>query len=846
MDTRRFFIKPIIPEKIKGLQELAFNVWSCWDQEAQRLFHRIDPQLFRSIRHNPVEFLYRLGSERLTELSKDKGFLNELKRVEDKFRDYLSFEGEANAGFSQKDVVAYLCMEYGLHESIPIYSGGLAILAGDLLKAASDTGFPMVGIGLLYRYGYFSQHITADGNQVEQYRENTWYLSAIQEVRDAKGNPLMIEVPLKKEKVWVKIWQVQVGRVPLYLLDANVHQNPPRFRKITETLYDPDRTLRLEQELILGRGAVIAMQALGIQPKIYHMNEGHTAFSIMERLLQFVQGPKQSLEEAKQNVRYSTVFTTHTPVIAGNEHFSDDLIREYLSNEAAQLGLSMDQFLSLGKVESGHEDNMFWLTALALRFSRHSNGVSRLHTQVSRKMWQKLFPNQHETEFPIDNVTNGVHLQTWLSLPITEIFDRYVGPDYLHAAHREHLWDKVDSIPDAEIWNAHCRRKEQVISFVRRRVSEMMRRRGYGKSKIKDVEKVMNPDALTIGFARRFVQYKRATLILHDPERLASILTKKERPVQIIFAGKAHPADGIGKGIIKEIVDFVSRYSLEHHVVFLEDYDIDMARHLVQGVDLWLNTPVKPMEASGTSGMKAGINGVLNLSILDGWWPECYDGENGWALTAGEGCDNPGVALAADANQFYELLENEIGPLFYEERDEDVPAEWVRMMKRSIVSVGSAFSMHRVMNDYIHKLYLPQMKLMSHFSEGGEGILKKAEKFRRRLESAWSQVHIRDYFTSIDGRIPVSNETVTIDCYATVGDVDLSLLSVEALYCSEDPHPACQKVALPFVEKYADKVAKFSGTLVLQGSGTQELSVRLVPSDPDFREVYPEYIKWKD
>lgn len=848
MDTRKFFIKPQIPDKLIELHELAFNMWTCWDKDAEKLFHRLDPQLFRSLSHNPVEMLYRMDPQRLKDAAKDKGFLYELKQAYEKFKAYMSYEGTHSVGgedkvFLKDDGVVYICMEYGLHESLPVYSGGLAVLAGDQLKAASDIGIPMVSFGLLYRYGYFNQHITPDGNQMEEFRENTWYLSPVTEVIDEAGIPLLIEIPLKDERVFAKIWKIQVGKVPLYLLDTNVHQNPPKFRKITNMLYDSDRRMRLEQELILGRGTVIALRALGIAPRVYHLNEGHTAFSILERLIELVNARGHTLEDAKNIIRYSTVFTTHTPVIEGNEHFLDDLIHEYLEEDVKLLGMTMDDFLSLGKIRT---EKMFWLPALALRFSRHSNGVSKIHSLVSKNMWRGLFPTMNEKELPISGITNGVHLQSWLSLQMTDLFDRYIGPDYTHKAEQSEVWEKVNSIPDSEIWNAHRRRKEQVISFIRRRVSRMMMERGYGKRKITNVERVLNPDYLTIGFARRFAPYKRANLILNNPERLVSILTNEDRPVQLVFAGKAHPADSAGKDLIRHLFSFINSYPIEDRVVFVEDYDINVARHLVQGVDVWLNTPLKPMEASGTSGMKAGINGVLNLSVLDGWWPEAYNGENGWAIAVGGSSSDSNIATEAEADQLYDLLENEVAETFYNREEGDIPLGWVKMMKNSIITVCREFNMHRTLRQYIDKFYFPQMEMSKKLVDSDFALLKKIADGKKMMDSIWPNVYVKDYFTSVNGKMPVSGDDVNVECYVYLADADEKLISVEVFYSFGEDVEQYEKVILNFVEKYQDKVGKFIGKINLKGIGLQEISIRLVPSDPILREVYPEYAKWKE
>ncbi len=865
MDIRTFFIKPMIPERLKPLHDLAFNIWTCWDKDAAQLFHRLDPALFRRVNHNPVELLCRLSPERLKEIADDKGFLYELDRVSERFQSYMNFEGssiteEGDTSFSQDEVVAYICAEYGLHESLPVYSGGLAVLAGDQLKAASDVGCSMVSFGLLYRYGYFNQHITSEGAQIEEYRENTWYMSAVQEVTDANGQPLVIEVPLKNERVMVKIWRIQVGRVPLYLMDTNIHQNKPEHREITSTLYAPGRRPRLEQELLLGRGSVIALRALGIKPRIYHLNEGHTAFSILERLLELMQSQKHSLDEARSIIRYSTVFTTHTPVAAGNEHFTEELITEYLSNDIKALGISMDEFLSWGHLKESkpapkprpkgetkpEEREEFWLPAMALRFARRSNGVSDIHAEVSRSMWRDLYPMLHERELPIEGVTNGVHLQSWLSLQMTELFNRYIGPDYLHRSDDDEIWKKVRTIPDGEIWNAHRRRKEQVVSFIRRRIGETMRVRGYCTPKVKDVDSVLNPDSLTIGFARRFAEYKRADLLLRDPDRLAAILLNEEKPVQLVFAGKAHPADGIGKELIARIVEFINRYPVENNVVFLEDYDINIARHIVQGVDVWLNTPRRPMEASGTSGMKAGINGVLNLSVLDGWWPEAYDEKNGWAIDAGVAGAQQEIIDELEAMRLYELLEHDISDLYYRRTESDLPQDWVEMMKHSIETVCCGFNMHRTVREYITRFYLPERQMQERILDDNGALLRQMAEHRKTIDAVWPKLAVRDFFTNVSGRMPVSGEQMQIECYIYLDDTDEKLFAAEAFYVHDDGKRRVSTVDLPFVERYPDGVAKFVGSFPLTGTGLQEVSARLVPADPDFREIYPQYVKWKD
>lgn len=849
MKFQSFFVKPAVPTSLKPLYDLAYNTWSTWDNSANTLFSRIDPSLFREVHHNPVEFLYRLGADRLAGLAKDPGFLFELEQVWYKFVSYQSFEGTySHEGqeipFGPRSTIAYLCMEFSLHESLPIYSGGLGILAGDYLKAASDIGLPLLGFGLLYRYGYFSQRINQDAFQEEEYRENIWFFKPITEVLDKDGQPLIIEVPIQKTKAAVKVWQIGVGRTKLYLLDTNLPQNEPRVRAITDMLYDSNRDDRIEQELILGRGSRIAMRALGIEPSVYHLNEGHSAFLILERLKQLMLEDKLPFGEAANLIRNTTVFTTHTPVIEGNEHFDKSLVSRYIKADLEQIGINATDFFAMGAVQPN--EPVFWLPALAMRFSRFCNGVSKIHAEVSRKMWQPLFPKHHFDEIPIDSITNGVHVPTWLSIHLEYLFDRYIGPDYQHHCEAADVWDKIDGIPDSEIWEAHRRSKNELISFLRRRLHRELERKGFSASKLSEVEDILTADALTIGFARRMAPYKRADLILQDPERLKKILTNKTKPVQLILSGKSHPADVAGKQILKNIIDFIQDNKLQHRMVFVEDYDMDVARHLVQGVDVWLNNPLKPLEASGTSGMKAGINGVLNLSVLDGWWPEAFDGQNGWAVTAGESHSNPEVKRVVEANQIYELLEDEIVPLYFERSESGIPFEWIRRMKHAMVTVGNGFNMHRMLREYLYKFYLPEMETSAELFADDLALLKEISAMQTEVDKWWPKVYIKDVFPSFLDQPTTVGQEVSLDCYVYLDNAPDSLFGVEAVHLSGRNIDQLGTSALSFVEKYPDNVAKFSGSFVLHRPGQHKLGVRIRPNNPLFRETYPEYIKWAE
>ena len=868
MEMKKFFVQPSIPERLKDLSSLALNLWSYWDKDAERLFSRIDTLLYSQSDHNLAEMLQKVKPDKLERLSQDKGFSFELEKVWNKYSEYMDFEGtyinrdgvafsppeafgETGPGdppqvgeipFRPQDTIAYFSMEYGLHESIPIYSGGLGILSGDHLKAASDIGISLVGVGLLYKYGYFNQRINFNGYQEEDYRENEWYRKAIRELKDKDGNPVYIQVPLKRKLVYVKAWVIQVGKVPLYLLDTDIPLNPPEVRVITDMLYDANREMRIQQELILGRGGVILLKFLGYDPKVYHLNEGHSAFLIFERLKEFILLKKMGFEEARNLITHTTVFTTHTPVIEGNEHFPATMIAEYLEPEIREMGLSVEEFLSFGR---NQDPAAFWLPQFAMNFSRFINGVSKIHGEVSRRMWRDVYPNLPEQEVPIGYITNGVHVQTWLSMEMTYLFDRYIGPDYLHRAEGSDVWERIYSAPDAEVWAAHQRRKEQLISFIRDRKVLELQKKGATLPKIGRIRNLLNPRDLTIGFARRFAPYKRANLILQDPERLVKILTNPQRPVQIIFAGKAHPADQAGKELIKEILDVARRYDVENRLVFVEDYNINVAKHLVQGVDIWLNNPLKPMEASGTSGMKAAINGALNLSVLDGWWPEGYDGRNGWAITAGEIYENETMKRMVESNQVYDLLEQEITELYYDRNESDVPEGWVQMMKNSISTVGKGFNMHRVLREYFYQYYLPELKASTLLQQEERKLLKELEAHRKKIELYWSKISIRDFFLESGETNLCAGQSLELKAYVFFDQASEKDWNLEVVYSPKGPEGEWTKAPMDFIKMYDDNVAEYRGRVQLQGAGVQGITVRLRPSWNLFCETYPNYVKWK-
>ncbi|MFO7897126.1 MAG: alpha-glucan family phosphorylase [Candidatus Cloacimonadales bacterium] len=836
-----FYVKPHLPESLFPLQELAGNLWSTWNPDAFRLFSRIDPVLFRNYDHNPQKILLEIKQERWIELSENSGFINEMNSVYKNFKLYLDYEGcytnkdAEKKSFESDFCVAYFSMEYGLHESLPIYSGGLGILSGDHLKAASDLGIPLVGFGLLYHYGYFNQKINLDGMQQEIYIENEWYSKAIEKVKDEKGNDLVLTLELRGEPIYLKAWIIKVGKVPLYLLDSNLEENTPQNRSITSHLYIADRQMRILQEIVLAFGGLELITALDLQPSIYHLNEGHSAFLIIKRLQKLIKEQGFSFAEATGFVKTSTVFTTHTPVPAGNEEFDTQLVRYFLENEITSCGLSFEQFTAFARF-SGNDN--FSMSAFAIRFSKYINGVSELHSVVSRKMWHPIYPQLYEDEFPIQAITNGVHMQSWLSRQMERLFVRYLGTDYQHHAESKKVWENLSTIPDVEIWEAHQQRKQQLISFVRDRLQDTLVYQGASATK---ANTVLNPNHLLIGFARRFATYKRGDLILQNKDRLLRILTDEKRPVQFIFSGKAHPADEKGKAAIKAIIDFARETKTEDRFVFLENYDINVARHLVQGVDVWLNNPIKPEEASGTSGMKTGMNGALNLSVLDGWWAECYTPQNGWSITSGENVKEAAVRNTMESNEIYDLLENVIRKLYYTQDKNGLPLGWIEMMKHSMYDIGLEFNMHKVLRRYLNDFYLPGTENIRSLSKNNYADLHALQEFHAQVDTFWDRVKFLKVEMNILPEEQIKSDfELKINAVIDTAGAAEDLFRIEAFYLRSEQD--WQVVPLNFKER-KDNLDYFETSLQVQGTGKQNINLRIRPQGCCYND-FKDYIKW--
>lgn len=700
-----------LPKRIEGLAKLAHNLWWAWNPDGQRIYSHIDPLLWNAVNHNPIAFLRRVDRTRINAALNQPAFLERYDKV---IADLNAYMARKDTWFATQypklndKQIAYFSFEFGLHESLPVYAGGLGILSGDHLKEASDLGLPLTAVGFVYNQGYFVQHLTEDGWQETRSALIDYNELPLVSLLDENRQPLTICVDLPGRDVTARIWELEVGRVHLYMLDTNLEQNTPADRQLTERLYNSDPEIRISQEVLLGIGGVRVLQLLGISPDVWHMNEGHSAFLSVERLRGLVKNG-MNLDEAIAKVRVGDVFTTHTPVPAGNDQFPLWLIDKYFAQIWSELGMTRDQFIDLGR-QAQPWGETFVMPVLALKLSERANAVSELHGQVSRKMWSFLWPNEKVENVPIGYVTNGVHTGTWLARRMGLLFSKYLGKDWVDRLDDPALWENVVNIPDHELWETRRHLKNKLVNFANERTRMQWRNGTLTPSQVVAGGVFLEPYSLTIGFARRFATYKRANLIFRDFDRLMKMINDPHMPVQIIFAGKAHPADEPGKLIIQQVYRAVKESRSGGRLIFLEDYDINLARYLVQGVDVWMNTPRRPNEASGTSGMKAALNGGLNFSILDGWWREGFNNHNGWSIGSDAEYTNPEEQDAADAQSIYETLENQIVPLFYERNGENIPAEWLKMVKENMRTLTPQFSLRRMLKEYVTDYYLPSIE----------------------------------------------------------------------------------------------------------------------------------------
>jgi len=770
-----------LPKRLMHLWELAHNLVYCWQFEISSLFRRLDPALWEETRHNPVLLLSRLNHKRLEQLEKDEGFIAYLEHVYEEFKEYQTREPILFKGIPQP-FVAYFSAEYGLVECLPFYSGGLGVLAGDFLKCASDLNLPVVGVGLLYQHGYFVQSITAEGYQKEIFPQMDFYRMPLRLERDKNGQPLTIDVRLKGETALARIWRLNVGRIPLYLLDTNLKENPEHLRQITAQLYVADREMRLRQEILLGIGGVRALKALGLRPTIFHMNEGHSAFAGLERIRLLREETGLSFDAAHLAVMAGNVFTTHTSVQAGIELFDPKLIQDYFSDYVSSLDISLPVLLGLGRRNAQDVNEAFCMNILAMRLSGHINAVSKAHKKVSASLWHDLWPGIPVEDVPICYITNGIHIPSWISVEMSDLYHSYLGPRWLEDPDIKGVWARALEIPDEELWGIHERCRERLVAFCRSRLEKQLRQRGAPSAEIAKAREVLNPQAFTIVWARRMAAYKRPTLIFRDPERLARILNNPNYPTQLIIAGKAHPADEEGKKLIRQILTFANQEIFHNKIVFIENYDVGVAYYLVQGADLWLNTPAPPNEASGTSGMKAVANGALHISSLDGWWVEAYRPELGWAI-GNERHKDPDYQNEMDSKSLYNLLEDEIIPLFYDRGPNGLPRTWIQRMKTSMRELCSIFNGHLALQEYVEKLYRPSQKYTERLFEDGA---KALAEWSSHIMTHWERVSVVRVEQQ-GPKEPLVGDRIKIMAWLHLGEINPQDVQVDLYYGPMDP-----------------------------------------------------------
>ncbi len=851
---RTFSVTPVLPPVLERLRSIAYNLRWAWNHDAIELF-RWDNDWWERSAHNPVLMLGTIEQAALQTAATDEGFLAQLNHVADDFDAYLQSDStwfRRTHGKVTQPLVAYFSAEFGVTDCLSIFAGGLGILAGDHLKSASDLGVPLVAVGLLYQEGYFRQYLNEAGWQQEIYQENDFFTLPLILERRADGSPLMIEVPFPGRNIYAQIWRAQVGRVALYLLDTNI---PANLRKedqdITDQLYGGDNELRVKQELMLGIGGYRALEALSIAPNVYHLNEGHSAFLALERIRRLMEIHYLSFAEAREAASAGLIFTTHTPVPAGHDNFSPDLMARYFGEYVKSLGLSWREFMALGRKDANDEQEPFCMTILALRLAQHSNGVSRLHGQITRRMWQSLWPNVPEDEIPIGHVTNGIHFRSWISQEMDEIYNRYLGTHWRHEPADQALWARIHRLSPEELWRTHEKRRERLVAFTRRRLRTQLERRGAPQAEIEAADEVLNPDILTIGFARRFAAYKRANLLLRDPERLARILNNSARPVQIIFAGQAHPRDEAGKEIIKQIVTLCRKPEFRNRCVFLEGYDMAIARSMVQGCDVWLSTPRRPQEASGTSGMKAAANGVLNLSTLDGWWEEAWDcgleetdksairnpqSAIGWAIGRGENYDDPEYQDQVEAEALYALLERDVVPTFYERETDGLPRDWIALMKASIGNLCHRFNTHRMAQEYTETFYLPAAQRYEQLAAQEMARAKALATWKARILQHWPEIRIVSVRTDSLSQLQVG-QSLNVAANIQLGALTPDDVKVE--FYTGLVNPAGDIVAATTTPMLATDVISGSlwhfttNSVACCRSGLHGLTIRVLPYHPD-------------
>jgi glycogen phosphorylase len=838
---REFLVRPALPDSLDRMTELAYNLLWSWVPIVRGLFRRLDPALWRDCGYNPVLMLGRVSQSTLQKAASDPRYLSLYRAACE------AYDTHVKKGPAPPDgkLVAYFSAEYGLTECLPVYSGGLGILSGDHLKSSSDQDYPLIAFGLLYQQGYFRQMLNPDGWQQERYPTNDFYTLPIRPVKDAAGQDLKVTVRLPTGNVYIQVWKLEVGRVTLHLLDTNIPENVlPQDRDITDSLYGGDTDTRIRQEIVLGIGGMRALKAMGLRPTVFHMNEGHSAFLALEQMRLYMREEKLTFEEALMAARSSNVFTTHTPVPAGIDLFDPGLMYHYFSDFCGEIGIDFHQLMALGRRNAHDRDERFSMAVLALNTSSYRNAVSRLHRQVSQEMFHDLWPQLPVWEVPVTSITNGVHQPSWLNGDLAGLYDQYLAPDWRERFNEPSIWDQIRDIPDEELLEVHRRRKRRLVNFVRERQQISAVRRQASAAEVRRASEVLDPNAFTIGFARRFATYKRATLLFRDVERLKRILLNKDMPVQLVIAGKAHPKDHPGKSYIREVVQFSRDPDLWKYVVFVEDYDMKVGREMVQGVDLWLNNPRRGEEACGTSGMKAGMNGILNLSILDGWFDEAYEKVGGWAIGEREPYSEDQDALHASA--IYYLLENEIVPMFYDHR-EQTPREWMRRVKQSLMYITPQFDCRRMVHDYMTELYNPAHTQHIRMRQGDCNMVREKARWDLKIREVWDSVRFVEAGGGPSGSV-TSGKPVPVRAAVELAGLAPEDVRVELVMGRIDSNGHLEEtevLVLPAVEQQGT-VAVFGKDVVPERTGRLGYALRVSPNHFDDPLTRPctSLLKW--
>jgi starch phosphorylase len=830
---QKFTVSPVLPDRLKRLREIAFNLWWTWDAEAREIFRRLDLDLWEEVRHNPVLMLARIDQEVLEKRVNDESYLYQLDKVLENY-DYMLQKTSWFQAAHKSDIplnVTYFSMEYGITESLAVYSGGLGVLSGDHLKSSSDLGIPLTAVGLSYQNGYFQQSINIDDWQEEKVAANDFYNMPLNPVTDKEGNRVLINLPFPGRTVFAQLWRADVGRIPLYLLDTNVDENSPEDRKITAELYGGDREMRIKQEVLLGMGGIRALKAINAPIGVYHLNEGHSAFSNLERIKNLVQEHQLNFYEALEVVKSSSIFTTHTPVQAGIDLFAPELVEKYFRDYCKDIGITINELLALGRRNPNDLKEEFSMAILAIKLSFNTNAVSKLHAKVSRNMWKSLWPDVLTDEIPISGITNGIHHASWVSREMADLYYRYLGPEWFYEPTGKDVWKNIYQIPDSELWRTHSIRRERLVAFVRRSLTKQYQDLGKPAHEIERVKNVLNTDALTIGFARRFATYKRASLIFRDPDRLAEILSNTQYPVQIIIAGKAHPQDVEGKKIIQRILKLSHEERFYQSVVFLENYDINLARYMVQGCDLWLNNPRRGLEACGTSGMKAAINGCLNFSTLDGWWDEVYRPGIGWCIGDREIYDDEEYWDQLEMNIVYNVLDKEVIPSFYYRDNDRLPRDWVKRMKASIVEICQFYNTNRMLSDYTNKLYIPSANRTKQMQDDSFRLSKELANWKKRLRENWKLIRFLKVETSSTKELSVKNPlNISTEIFLDgISQYDIELQIYYGKVNTEGIIIGGKLVSMQHESDLGTNKYRYTGVINNWDSGLNGFTIRVIP-----------------